>query len=161
MITARNANRFLVCPSVYLASVAPVALGTLLVTGMVEDAISSYLYNFEGDFTLYGYLALASSLLVVAVPVYGLLSLVMYRSETASSSSFLDHLRHCVLLYAAIGATIIITILAYRREVAAGYTQPAPGAEVLVWIMGCARLINVLGLLWRQYSGSGESGGAL
>ena len=161
MVILRHATRFIAYPAAYLASVVPVSVATLVSTVILEDTISSYLYPFEGDFTLYGYLALISSLLLVAVPVYGVLSLLLYRLEGTSRPSFSDHLRHCVFGYGAFGATGVVTLLTYQRELAAGYTDPKPETELLVWTAGCAILANALALLWRRRSRGDRSGGTL
>ena len=162
MVMLRYPRRFFVYPFVYLASVVPVTLVTLVLTVFAEDTISSFLYDFEGNFIPYGYLAQTLALLVIAVPVYGLSSLLLYRLEETSRPPFLDHLRHCVFLYGLFVATLIVTTLSYQRELAAGYTQPlGPGTNIILWVTGCAILMNVLALLWRRHSRGNESGDAL
>ena len=158
MVTLRHATRLLISPAVYLASLVPITIVALVLTVFAEDTISSFLYPLEGDFTPYGYLAQTLSLLVVAVPVYGLLGLLLYRFEETSRPPFLDHLRHCVFLYGLFVATLIVTTLSYKRELAAGYTQPVgPGTNITLWVMGCAILMNLLALLWWRSRGD-ESG---
>lgn len=161
MVMLRYPRRFFVYPFVYLASVVPVTLVTLILTIVAEDTISSFLYDFEGDFTPYGYLAQTLSLLTIAVPVYGLLSLLLYRLGETSRPTFLDHLRHCVFLYGIFVTTLVVTTLSYQRELAAWYTQPVgPGTNMTLWVSGCAILMNLPALLWRR-SRSGGSGDEL
>jgi hypothetical protein len=161
MVMLRYPTRFFVYPFVYLVSVVPVTVVTLVLTVFAEDTISSFLYGFEGDFTPYGYLAQTSSLLVIAIPVYGLMGLLLYRSEETSRPLLLDHLRHCVFLYGLFFVILFVTTLSYQREIAAGYTQPVgPGTNITLWVTGCAILMNLLALLWWR-SRSDESGGEL
>ena len=161
MATLRHATSHLVSPAVYLASLFPITVVTLVLTVFAEDTISNYLYPFEGDFTPYGYLAQTLSLLLIAVPVYGLLGLQLYRLEERSRPPLLDHLRHCVFLYGLFVATLVVTTLSYKRELAAGYTQPVgPGTNITLWVVGCAILMNLLALLWRRSRGD-ESGDGL
>ena len=161
MVTLRHATRLFISPAVYLASLVPITIVTLVLTVFAEETLSNFLYPFEGDFTPYGYLAQTLSLLIVAVPVYGLLGLLLYRLEEASRPPVVDHLRHCVLLYGLFVGTLIVTTLSYKRELAAGYTQPAgPGTNITLWVMGCAILTNLLALLWRRSRGD-ESGDEL
>ncbi len=157
MVTLRDRGRFFVCPAAYLASVVPATVITLILTVFMEDTIYSYLYPFEGDFGTYGYLAQTLSLLIIAVPIYGLLGPLLYRLEEISRPRLLDHLRHCVLLYGLLLAGLVVTTLSYQRELAAGYTQPAgPGASVILWVTGCAILMNLLALLWRRSRSDGS-----
>lgn len=161
MVILRNTGKFFVYPFVYFTSVVPVTIATLAITVFWEDTISSFLYNFEGDFTPYGYLAQTLALLIIAVPVYGLTSLLLHRLDGASRFSLLDHLRHCVFLYALFGAILAVSILSYWRDLAAGYTKPlGPGVNIFLWVTGCAILMNLLAFLWRR-STSGESGDEL
>ena len=161
MVIVRHATRFFVYPVVYLASLVPISIATVVLTVILEDTIPSYPYTFEGDFTPYSYLAQALSLLVIAVPVYGLLGLLLYRLGRMSRPHFLEHLRHCVFLYALFVATLVATTLSYQRELAAGYTQPVgPGRDITLWVTGCAILTNLLALLWRRWR-SDESGDEL
>ena len=161
MVMLRYPTRFFVYPLVYLVSVVPVTIVTLVLTVFAEDTISSFLYGFEGDFTPYGYLAQTLSLLVIAIPVYGLMGLLLYRLEETSRPPFLDHLRHCVFLYGLFFATLVVTTLSYQREIAAGYTQPVvPETNITLWVTGCAILMNLLALPWRR-SRSDESGDVL
>lgn len=161
MATLGHGARFFVYPFVCIVSVVPVAIAMLVLTVIWEDTISSYLYNFEGDFTPYGYLAQTLSLLIIAVPIYGLLGLLLYRLEETSRPTFLVHLRHCIFLYGLFVTTLFVTTLSYRRELAAGYTQPVDlGTNIILWVTGCAILMNLLALLWRR-SRSSESGEAL
>ena len=161
MVMLRYPTRFFVYPLLYLVSVVAVTIVTLVLTVFAEDTISSFLYDFEGDFTPYGYIAQTLSLLVIAIPVYGLLGLLLYRLEETSRPPFLDHLRHCVFLYGLFFATLVVTTLSYQRELAAGYTRPVgPGTNITLWVTGCAILTNLLALLWRR-SRSDEGGGEL
>lgn len=161
MVILRNTGKFFVCPFVYLTSVVPVTIVTLILTVFWEDTISSFLYNFEGAFTPYGYLAQTLSLLIIAVPAYGILSLLLYRSEGTSRPLVLDHLRHCVFLYGLLVATVAATTISYQRQLAAGYTHPVGlGTNLVLWVTGCAILMNLLAFLWRR-STSGESGDEL
>ena len=161
MVMLRYPTRVFVYPLVYLVSVVPVTIVTLVLTVFAEDTICSFLYGFEGDFTPYGYLAQTLSLLVIAIPVYGLMGLSLYRLEETSRPPFLDHLRRCVFLYGLFFATLVVTTLSYQREIAAGYTQPVgPGTNITLWVTGCAILMNLLALLWRR-SRSDESGDVL
>ena len=151
MVILRNTGKFFVYPSIYLASVVPITIVTLVLTVFWEDTISSFLYGFEGDFTPYGYLAQTLSLLVIAVPAYGILSLLLYRSEGTSPPLVLDHLRHCVFLYGLWVAAVTITTISYQRQLAAGYTQPVGlGTNLVFWVTGCAILMNLLAFLWRR-----------
>lgn len=155
---SRPVARYLVSPFLYGASVVPVTVVTLVLTVFWEDTISSFLYGSEGDFTPYGYLAQTLSLLTVAVPLHGVLSLLLYRLDGTSRFGLTDHLRHCVLLYGLFVATAAVTTLNYQRELAAGYTQPVgPGRNIMLWVMGCAILMNLLALLWRRSIGNESS----
>jgi len=157
MVTLRNTGRYFVYPFVYLASVVPVTIVALVLTVFAEDTISSFLYDFEGDFTPYGYLAQTLSLLIIAVPVYGFLGLLLYRLEETSRPPLLDHLRHCVLLYGIFVAALVVSTLSYQRGLAAGYTQPVgPGTNITLWVTGCAILMNLLALLWRRSRSDGS-----
>ncbi len=161
MVILRRATGFFICPVVYLASLIPVSIATLVLTVISEETISSYLYPFEGVFTPYGYLAQILSLLIIAVPIYGLLGLLFYRLEPTLRPRFLNHLRHCVFLYGLFAVTLVVTILSYQQELAAGYTQPVgPGTNITLWVTGCAILMNLLALFWRR-SRSDESGDEL
>ena len=151
MVILRNTGKFFVYPSIYLVSVVPVTIVTLILTVFWEDTISAFLYNFEGDFTPYGYLAQTLSLLIIAVPAYSVLSLLLYRSEGTSRPLVLDHLRHCVFLYGLLVATATVTTISYQRQLAAGYTQPVgPGTNIILWVTGFAILMNLSVLLWRR-----------
>ncbi len=158
MVMLRYPTRSFVYPFEYLASVVPVTIVTLVLTVFAEDTISNFLNGFEGDFTQYGYFAQTLSLLIVAVTMYGLLGLLLYRLEENSRPPSLDHLRHCVFLYGLFVATLVVTTLCYQRGIAAGYNQPVgPGTNITLWVTGCAILMNLLALLWRR-SRSDESG---
>jgi len=158
MVMLRYPTRSFVYPFVYLASVVPVTIVTLVLTVFAEDTISNFLNGFEGDITHYGYLAQTLSLLIVAVTMYDLLSLLLYRLEENSRPPSLDHLRHCVFFYGLFVATLVVTTLSHQRGIAAGYTQPAgPATNITLWVTGCAILTNLLALLWRR-SRSDESG---
>lgn len=157
MVILRDKGQCFVYPFVYLASVVPVAIFTLILTVFTEDTISSYLYPFEGDFGTYGYLAQTLALLIIVVPIYGLSGLLLYRLEETSRPRLLDHLRHCVLLYGLFVAGMVVTTLSYQRELAAGYTQPVgPGTNIMLWVTGCAILMNLLALLWRRSRSDGS-----
>jgi len=154
--------KFLVVPLLYSASVLPVFAGVLVATVLVEDTISSYLYeyDFEGDFTFYGNAAVMIALLVVACPVFGLLGWALYSMEGDSMPSVLDHLRHCAFLYISSVILSVVMVTSYREEVAAGYTDPILNTmPVLVTVS--AILFDALILVWQRrhanYANSGES----
>ncbi len=155
--------RLIVYPLAYLLSTVLVVPAAFVLFKIAWDAIiDPYLMAtaYEGDLTSFNYLAIATALLFSAVPVYGWVSIRLYRWDRTPRSSLQDHLRHCFSLYACFAATLGITTIGYYRELAAGYTQPlGPGSSIVLWLTGCAILANLLALLWRRLrsDGGGEA----
>lgn len=159
MMTPRHPTGLVFYPLVYLASTVLVMPVTMVLFKISWDAvIEPFLFDYEGSLVSFNYLAYAIALLLFAVPVYGWVSLRLYSLDGISRLSLQDHLRHCAFLYALFVATLVVSTLSYWRDLAAGYTQPlGPGLNFILWITGCAILMNLLALLWR-HSTSGERG---
>jgi len=155
--------KLLVYPVAYFLSTILVVPATFVLFKLAWDGIiDPYLMStaYEGDLTSYNYLALAIALLLFAVPMYGWVSVRLYRWDGTSRFSLRDHLRQCWSLYACFAATLVITTIGYYRELAAGYTQPlGPGSSVVLWLSGCVILANLLALLWQRSrsDGGGEA----
>lgn len=153
MTTPGHPMRLIVYPLVYLLSTVLVLPVTMVIFRLAWDAvIDPYLLeiNYEGDLTSYNYLAMALALFVVAVPLFGWVSMRLYRWDRTSRFSLRDHVRHSVFLYALFGVTLVMSTLSYWRDLAAGYTQPlGPGSNFVLWVTGCAIHTNLLALLWR------------
>ena len=117
--------RWLLLPTLYAAATMPVLIASVLASFVGGGAVWAFFCQLICGSS--GLLAL----LLIGAPVFGLLSFGLARIERLRFPILLDHIRHCVVLYA--GLVVLAPALA------TGYVMPRWG---LGWGLGVALFLT-------------------
>ncbi|HJQ28901.1 MAG TPA: hypothetical protein VJ827_06145 [Rubrobacter sp.] len=126
-------------PILYAAGFVPVILGVVVVVPVIENTIgfdSSATFHYNGD------VAAAGSVLVIGGFVFGLLAWVLVRLERLQRPAIRDHMRHCVVLYAALITLVVKLISAYESSAAHGISPGYGLTATALFVVGYAISID-------------------
>lgn len=143
-------------PVFYALGCVPVFLGVFLSVALLENSL--WLSELTGLYYV-GDLVAIVTIFMTGGLVFGLLGVEALRLERLRRTAFLDHLRHCALIYAGSLFSGFILFISYESQVGGlGY---AYGIAIFA-IGGYAVLANALTLfLSRRRLSCAESGGVL
>lgn len=141
-------------PVFYALGCVPVFLGVFLLVALLENSL--WLSELTGLYYVGDLVGIVATFLIGGL-VFGLLGIGILRLERLRRPAFLDHLRHCALIYAGLLFSGFILFISYESQ--AGGLGYAYGIAVFA-IGAYAALVNALILfLSRRRLSYAESGG--
>lgn len=108
--------RWLLTPAFYASSAVPVLGVGIFAVDRVEQSFGcGWACEFGG----------LQTILVFGAPVFALLSVALARFENLQVPGFLDHLRHCAMLYVGLSALACVLVVSYGVQ-----------GHGLAWVLG-------------------------
>ena len=127
-------------PLLYAAGEVVVVAGVVKTMVLVEGAI-----GFENFTTLYlqGDVATIAAISLIGGVVFGALAGTLVRLEDPRPSGIRDHLRHCLLLYAAIALSVVLLVENYNANYG-GAASGVSGGYVIALLVSLTASYAVL-----------------
>ncbi|MGF1470339.1 MAG: hypothetical protein ACFB50_01195 [Rubrobacteraceae bacterium] len=144
----------IITPLLYAVSCAPVFLGILLSVALLENNL--WLSELTGLYYV-GDLVAVVAMFMIGGLVFGLLAAGIFRVERLQEPNFLDHLRHCALLYAGLLFSVFVLFISYESQ--AGGLGYAYGVAIFVIGAYAASIDALMLLLKRRRSDRAVHGG--
>jgi hypothetical protein len=144
-----------VTPLLYVAGFVPVFLGVFLSVALLENNL--WLSELTGLYYVGDLVAVVAMLLIGGL-VFGPLSAVILRLDNLRRPTFLDHLRHCALIYASLFLLLFVLVVSYELQAGGlGY-----GLGIVVFVIGAYAAFIDASILFlnRRLLNRAEHGGA-